>query len=769
MRFRHVSSTFLLLGLLLWCAFPQRLDAAARTRTRLSLGWKFHRGDAGNGASGASFDDGGWETVCVPHAASYQAPNFAGESKHYRGVVWYRRRFDLPSLDDKRVFLEFEAAMQVAEVWVNGTKVGTHDNCGYTGFSFDVTDQVDPGESNVVAVRLDNNRSKDIPPGVGQPDYYLFGGLYRDVWLVVTSNVQVPYCGIRITTPTVSRDEAVVKVETLVRNAGGASRTCTVQTDIVDGDGDVVTTMTGDQEIAAGEQRSFVQQSEGLDAPHLWSTDNPYLYTSVTTVRDGDEVLDGTATRFGIRTIEWTTNNGFLLNGERCEIRGVNFHQSFAWVGNASPNCRLRADVEAVKDIGANAIRCSHYPRDPAFYDACDELGILAYPEVPTYGAGTYSYTDAFWQRLKKCGEEMVAQGFNHPSIVLWGMFNEAWADFPAGIRGVNDAIRALDTTRPTAVATISHAFSHLSIPGVVGLNYNTGGNANWKIVNTEYHISWTGSVCLRGQSCEDSYAATKWENWANVASAEPRLAGGFMWVFCDYNSDMPTSQGKGKGVLDHYRIPKKAYYLFRERWTGKASDAAAGGSATRIELTADVPRLQANGSDISRVLATLRDGSGRCIDTERGISFSVDGPVTVFDDLQRTTIDGRIGIVVRATTDDGTAVIRASSQGLESDEIEIPVAPFSEEAVSVAPPVTPAYAQAGLVAPAAFCVRRLATGPVISYSLNPLPSNMHYAIGLFDARGRTVYRGRGRRSGVLRLPSTGTQVYLMKAEAVAK
>jgi hypothetical protein len=178
------------------------------------------------------------------------------------------------------------------------------------------------------------------------------------------------------------------------------------------------------------------------------------------------------------------------------------------------------------------------------------------------------------------------------------------------------------------------------------------------------------------------------------------------------------------------------------------------------------VTPLQANGSDISMVLATLRDGSGRCIDTERGITFSVDGPITVFDELQRTSIDGRIGIVVKATTDDGMAVVRASSQGLQGDEIEIPVIPFSEEEVAVAGLFTQGRACGG-VFPVELCARRLGTGPVISYNLSKLPSNMHYDIGLFDARGRTVYRGPGKHCGVVRIAGKGTQVYLMRARAV--
>ena len=270
-------------------SMPTGYPETRRTKLRLNAGWRFHLGDVPD-AAGATFDDTGWEWVTVPHTFKLTSLMLDGcdddktQPTFHREVGWYRRSFTVSPDPDMKVFLEFEGAHQVTDAWVNGTYAGRHAIGGFTPFHFDVTDLVHRGRDNVVALRVDNRKNPDTPPDPGPFDYVLFSGLYREVYLVQTDRLYIPFpwesrtAGVTITTPTVKPDAATVHVRTSVRNAHDEARSCALLTRVIDADGIVVLSLWSEAEIPAGAEHTF-SQIGGLDEDvHLWSCDQPYLY-----------------------------------------------------------------------------------------------------------------------------------------------------------------------------------------------------------------------------------------------------------------------------------------------------------------------------------------------------------------------------------------------------------------------------------------------------------------------------------------------------------
>ncbi len=644
-------------------------DLQTRNRSNFNGGWRFFKGTPKGAPWTTVYDDSKWVPVNLPHSASYDDPE--EDRDNFVGDCWYRKSFRLPAMSGKKVFFHFEGAMQTAAVWVNGVRIGLHDNSGYTGFQFDVTGKVFFGASNVMAVKLDNRNSNDIPPGRtgvfsgdghSAPDFYLYSGIYRDVWLILTQPVHVDFCGQTISTPAVSASSATVKVGTTVKNDAATAQDCIVTVSLRDSSG--VEFQNKSVSISVAPHKTAVAQitSDPIADPHLWSPKDPCLYRAYTQVKVKGTVVDDYAETFGIRSMSWD-NKGFHLNGERVQINGVCMHQTFAWIGNALPRSRYEAEVKMAQSMGANAIRCSHYPRDPDFYDACDRLGMLLIVELPTWGGGANPgpYSSAFWTRLAGCAVEMVREGINHPSIISWSIFNEPGQSFPDEYRPIAAVIRKLDPSRALSIALNGPDPSVMAFLDVWGLNSGridvSAAPPSWPAMMTEYYSYERGLPRILAQA--------------------PRLAGGFAWCFADYNSH--CWYGYHMGIVTANRIPKTRYFKMKEILTGQsqAAEIPAGGKPTRIELSADVTPLVADGTDVSRILATLRDDAGQCISATMDVTFSVTGPATLFG---RTTLpteylwnnppyqppeQGRAAIILKTTTTPGEIVVTASAAGL--------------------------------------------------------------------------------------------------------
>jgi beta-galactosidase len=678
--------------------YPNRIYKI-RQKSNLNQGWKFFLNNPAGDASTQNYTDASWATVNIPHSAMYVPPTIAGEATtlpygSWTGICWYRKSFTVPSgAHTQKVYLEFEGAMQSSQIWVDGQVVGTHDACGYTGFWFDITNLVsNRTATHVVAIKLDCNYSNAIPPGNfgthgnsgSYPDYYLQSGLYRDVWLVCSDNIAIPINGQKISTPSVvtgSSPTATVRVRTTVRNFSGAATQCKVEFVIADSSNSIIadTSLTATIDT----MKVFDVTTKTLSGVKLWSPETPYLYRVFTKVTVGAAVVDDYADRFGIRKLDWTATNGFSLNGSRYVLKGVCSHQNFSWVGNAVPHSRFFEEVKLIKNMGGNAIRCSHFPRDPSFYNACDELGIICEPELPTWGNFTSDYPAAFWDRMNVAAREMIEVGYNHPSIILWGMFNEAMVNnFVAQLSRLNATIKSLDSTRYTSIID-NHAYTQDTVTDVYGLNYrltpDVGGvSKSFKTYNSEYCPGWI-FWCFRGDTMTTNNGATlsedEWNNrringyngspgWNQIAGSTA-LAGGHIWCFIDYWSPFMNYP---MGSLDHYRIPKKTYYEFRKLWTGNnyaGEYPAAGLTATKIQLKADVNTLIADSTDLSLIVASVRDAAGKCVFSSVPVTFVVTGPCNVFDTLTRPAIAGKTAIIIKSTNSTGTITVTASATGL--------------------------------------------------------------------------------------------------------
>jgi beta-galactosidase len=710
-------------------SFTRASEVTVRQAVKINMGWKFFKGTPAGNPYEAVYDDASWTSVCIPHSVDYTEPTQAAEAASYAGTAWYRKKFYVGNAG-KKYFLEFEGAMQRADVWVNGVKVGVHDNSGYTGFSFDITAIIGGATEVTCAVRLDNTRSTLIPPARdgNAPDFFLFGGMYRNVWLVSADSVYVPFCGQFISTPTITPASGAVRFKTTVKNGKSSASNCTIVVSVRDKSGTEVATATSTQSVPANGSYVF-DVSTAVPNPKLWSLDTPSLYHTYTTIADNGIIVDDYASTFGFRTLSWSSGNGFSLNGSRCAIQGACEHQSFAWVGNAVPDSRWAKEIELIKDAGYNAIRCSHYPRSQAFYNAADSIGILLMVEVPSWGFGQATYANSFWIRLNNCASEMVVQGYNHPSIFLWGLFNEPYANFSSQLSTISATIKSLDPDRATFTANNS-LLGHENIPDVIGLNYKTivqfgdPNTATHKYVTTEYFEGWN-YYCERGNDCEAKFRNDGWQAYLKTSNQPQQHAGQFLWVFNDYHA--LWNPNKPMGLVDEYRLPKNLFYLFREQFTGKAQDTAKAGTATKLDLKADLLNLNADGSDFTVVSAAFRDDYNACIKSGANVTFAISGPARAFGNLTRPAAAGKTAIIVQATTDPGTITVTANSPGLPEAQVSIE---SKADLTAVIAPRGRCARNDGL----SFSVRVLPAAIVINSSGTPLDNVL-----ITDVRGRKI------------------------------
>ena len=759
------------ISLLMIATFAEAAAPSLQVRKRLKCdyNWHFYKGNPSGGPSQASFNDSasGWTTVSVPHSASYDKPweeNGAvgnADVQFYTGIAWYRKT--LPAMPQGgRKFLEFEAAMQTAKVWVNGASVGMHDVGGYTGFCFDITSALQNAGVNSAACSLNNVKSADIPPGTANTDYEVYSGIYRDVWFISTGDVFVPYSGQLIDPYEVSAGSGKFTIRTKVTNSRSQQVQCVVTSFVKDSAGKDLCSVSDTLSIPAGGTLQSTRITPAVASPSLWSPEKPYLYQIYTQVKVDGAVTDDYVQTHGLLFFSFTVNNGLVLNGSKYILKGTNLHQSFGWIHNALPRSRHWEEVKLLKAAGFNAVRCSHYPRDPDFYEACDKLGVFLIVEPPTWG-GT-SYSNAFWTRLYQASKEMVTQGYNHPCILAWGAFNEPLADLSVNIRIVRDSIRTLDTARKVYIARQpwSTPDAPCNAVDIVGLSYTTSrSNANWICLETEYddlQVAIRGGASGVDQSQEISNWNTRLATW-NTLAGLTWIAGGFTWVFNDY-----SGQGNRAthGVVDMMRVPKYSYYMYREKYLGTAPDNPVTGASTKIDLAADVTTLDADGSDVSLIEVALRNASGACINEIKPIQFTVTGPATLFGGATKSTVEGKINALIKSTTTAGQITVKAQCSGLPdatvtltSNAVVDPLDP-SKPFIGVLPHREASYSS--IRQSAAPKVRRNANGLVLDFG-NALVSKVVLATAL----GRTIVAGGvTKKSCVLTVPGISNGVYLM-------
>ena len=402
--------------------FP--LDNSGRMVWNFNAGWRFHLGDVA-GAEAKDFDDKAWEIVSTPHTVQLM-PAEASGCRNYQGIAWYRKHFRLPKeCQGRDVTLHFEAIMGKQTIYINGKKVKEHEG-GYLPITISLS-ACSVGDAICIAIKADNSDDKTYPPGKKQMtlDFAYHGGIYRDVWLIAKNKVAITDAneenkvaggGIFVHYANISEKSAEVFVNTEVRNNDAKPRSITIESSL----SPYAATMSQRTKLKLqpGEAKTVTQRFL-VKNPKLWSPETPYLYNIATRIKDGKQTLDGGITKIGIRSFEFKGKEGFWLNGKRYhQLVGANRHQDFAYVGNALPNSQQWRDAKRLRDAGFTIIRTAHYPQDPSFMDACDELGLFIIVATPGW---QYWNKDKGWdEKVHENTRQIIRRDRNHPCVLMW-------------------------------------------------------------------------------------------------------------------------------------------------------------------------------------------------------------------------------------------------------------------------------------------------------------------------------------------------------------
>ncbi|MFI3258963.1 MAG: glycoside hydrolase family 2 TIM barrel-domain containing protein [Rikenellaceae bacterium] len=398
-------------------AFSQRIKQSINDAWRFS---KFE-GDA----SATDFDSSKWEVVEIPH--TWNGLDTDDEvNGYFRGKGWYRRSIKVESLiPDQRVFIYFEGANQETTLYVNGKRIGNHRG-GYSAFTFDVTEAITEGD-NVVSILVDNHRDLDIPPL--SADFTFYGGIYRDLYLIYTpkSSISLTHyasSGVYLTPHNITETTAQVSAKTYLSNTKQESQKLTLETEIIDSSGSRVAVAQNKVKIKALSENIPVDTELKISNLRRWDVDDPYMYTVYSRLYDSSGTLiDCVVNNIGVREFSFDPNTGFTLNGSYRKLVGTNRHQDYHHFGNALRDEMHVRDIELIKDMGSNFLRVAHYPQDPTVMQKCDQLGLLTSVEIPIVDLITLS--DEFKQNCIDQAIEMVYQGYNSPSVVIWAYMNE--------------------------------------------------------------------------------------------------------------------------------------------------------------------------------------------------------------------------------------------------------------------------------------------------------------------------------------------------------
>nr|WP_183558301.1 beta-galactosidase GalA [Mucilaginibacter sp. SP1R1] len=576
------------------------MNAPSATRLSLDNGWRFHLGDIpfpivrGHGASynnakagkagGAAapdYDDTDWRLLNLPHDWAIEGgfDQNANLSQGYRqrGIAWYRRSFKIdPKQRGKNLELQFDGIATHCTVWLNGIVV--HRNwSGYTSFYIDMTAMAKYGdELNTIAIRVD---------AVDQEGWWYEGaGIYRHTWLVERSPVHIITNGVFAQPVKKSADIWEIPIEATLENAGKLSADATISSTLIDNKGLKVVSAETSATIAPLAE-SVAHLSLAVNNPKLWTLDEPTLYKVQTIITQNGKPTDTLITSCGFRTIRFTADSGFYLNDKHVKLFGVCNHQDHAGVGVAVPNSLWDFRLQKLKEMGANAYRCAHNPPSAEFLDACDRIGILVMDENRNFNSSPEYLRQLSW---------MVRRDRNHPSVILWSVFNEEpMQGTEIGyemVRRMSAEVKKLDTTRPVTAAANGGLFEPVNVSqavDVVGFNYQIENYDRFHKAHPEMLLTSSedaSAIMVRGNYVTDKdkhlldaydtqkpdWGSTHREAWKAVAE-RPFLAGCFVWTGFDYHGeptpyDWPTA-GSNFGIMDICGFPKTAFYIHQAQW----------------------------------------------------------------------------------------------------------------------------------------------------------------------------------------------------------
>jgi beta-galactosidase len=559
--------------------------------------WSFFRPrqDAANPAPTAKDGpdiptDAEWESVTLPHSVRLEPRDVSG-GRNYQGVCWYKKEFSVkPEWNGRILYLNFQGAMQVAEVWLNGIHLTTHYG-GYIPFTVDITKAARAGAVNELTVRLNNSDNPEVPPGKPQSelDFVYFGGLYRSVQMQVLNQLHVtdPILadkvaggGIFVTYPAVSSDESTVQVQTDILNETDGKRTCSVVQELIDPDGKSVVSTSQETTIKARDSIVLAQKLQ-VRAPRLWHPDDPQLYWLRTSIVEAGKVIDEEYSRVGIRSFKFEKNRGLTINGKPFLSIGANRHQDHPYVGYALPPSAHFRDAYKLREAGFTSYR-SHYPQDPSFMDACDELGILAIVSNPGW---QFVGDDVFKGRVYQGAREMIRRDRNRPSVLIW----EA----------------ALNESDNSSIASELYRIAHEEHPGPEC--YTAGDPIHKRVDGFD---GW--DVCYVGRGPEDESKPgwiREWgdqvDNWSDqqgrvrvsrdwgetpmlvqasshmlsldrIYSAPGMPAGADLWAGIDAYRGYHHQAFMG-APMDLFRLPKFDYFMFQSQRPPEVTPAGIG------------------------------------------------------------------------------------------------------------------------------------------------------------------------------------------------
>lgn len=544
-----------------------------------NAGWRFYKGSVAD-AHLPNFDDSQWEAANLPHGLEILAENGSG-CRNYQGEAWYRKEFTIERAKESgRTILYFEAAMGKSKVWVNGTLVAEQFG-GYLPFAADITEVANlDGGVNVVAVMVDNSNDPTYLPGTKQEglDFSYLGGIYRDVYMIYTPSVHVTLPeisqkvaggGVFVATLAAQGNTAQLAIKTEVANEATGSKRVVVKSTLEDASFNPINSVKRTLTIGKGKARTIEQKLKATDV-QLWHPDQPNLNYIKTEVWVGDELVDCMRTRIGIRYIEMLGEKGMYINGEPFDKKliGANRHQDYVFVGNALPNSGQWRDVKLLKEGGCNVIRVAHYPMDDAFYDACDELGIVTTSATP----GWHFFNNKvpiFEERLYNDTRRLVRKDRNHPSIFMW---ETALNETPEQPEHVLRNMHKIAHEEYPYYGMFTVTDMHEALKGGMDLHYHgtdpavnsftrecgDGGEVdNWYSHNaiTRIKMEWGERALM--QQAERLCVVLGELN----ATPKTRL-GGALWAGIEHQRGYHPDPFWG-GLLDLYRMPKYSYYLF--------------------------------------------------------------------------------------------------------------------------------------------------------------------------------------------------------------
>ncbi|WP_445738004.1 glycoside hydrolase family 2 protein [Mariniflexile sp.] len=632
------------IALLLCISFvnAQTLTDSHRSKLNINNDWLYVENDSNSLSDVQNIKN--WTAVHLPHTWNNEDATDL-EPGYRRSGSWYKKNIEMAVIDKNLLYqLYFEGSNITTKVYVNGKDAGGHIG-GYIGFTIDITKYIKSG-NNEVLVRVDNSYAPEIIPSQ-KSDFFIFGGITRDVWLLTMERTHIG--NLKITTPNVSANKASLKITATIENLN-TSNGFQLKATLKNPEGKVVATKTS--KVSAHTEILFPE----IKNPQLWDTKTPHLYAITVSLMENKSVKDEMEDKVGFRWFEFKHYGPFYLNGKRLLLRGTHRHEEHAGVGAAMSNKQHRADMESIKEMGANFVRLAHYPQDPEIYKACDELGLLVWDELPWSRGGVGN--DVWKTNTKNMLSEMIHQNYNHPSIIIWSLGNEMYwlPDFEDGdntekmnafLTELNDMAHQLDPSRKTAIrkyyegATIVDVFS----PSIWSGWYSGSYKSYQKAIDTykkEYkhfiHAEYGGSsqvgrhsenpITGEGQIQSDgweeaivqtdvaniaqigdwseNYIVDLFDWYLRISESDSTFVGNIQWAFKDFGTPLRPENDipymNQKGLMDRNGKPKDAYYVFKSYWAEKPFAYIESHTWTEREGPQDTPRTISVYSNCNKV-----------------------------------------------------------------------------------------------------------------------------------------------------------------------